>query len=273
MTDAMKIDRTAQIHPDARLGKGVEVGPNTVIGPNVEIGDGTRIGPNCIIAGFTVIGRDNWIVGNAALGTPPQDLSYRDEPTRLVIGDGNTFREFVTVNVGTVKGDGVTTIGDKCLFMACSHVGHDCVVGNGVIMVNNALLGGHVLVEDRAIVNGAAAITQFATIGTLAYIGGLTRIVQDVPPFMIVEGHPAKVRGVNIIGLKRNGCSDGAIAALKDAHRMIYRSGKLHSHAFEELESRPDPTPEVLHLVQFLRNKQRGKNGRAREALRKDIHA
>jgi len=269
----MNIAPTAQVDPNAVLGKDVEVGPNSVIGPHVKIGDATRIGPNCVIVGHTVVGRNNWIVGNASLGTPPQDLSYRGEPTRLVIGDNNTFREFVTVNVGTAKGDGITTIGSNCLFMACSHVGHDSIIGDGAILVNNALLGGHVLVEDHAIINGAAAITQFTTVGTLAYIGGLTRIVQDVPPFMITEGHPARVRGVNIIGIRRNGHSEEAVTALKDAHRMIYRSGKLHSRAFEELESRPDSTAEVLYLVRFLRNKQKGKNGRAREALKKDVHA
>lgn len=269
----MSIDRTAHVHPEAKLGRDVEVGPFAVIGPNVEIGDGTRIGPHCIVEGHTVIGRNNWLVGHVSLGGPPQDISYRGEPTRLRVGDNNTFREFVTVNVGTAKGDGITIIGSKCLFMACSHVGHDCIVGDGVIMVNNALIGGHVLVEDRAIINGAAAITQFATIGALAYIGGLTRIVQDVPPFMIIEGHPAKVRGINLIGLKRSGASEQTIDALKDAHRMIYRSGKLHSEAFAELECRPDPTPEVTHLIQFLKNKQKGKNGRAREALRKNSGA
>ena len=143
----MNIAPTAQVDPNAVLGKDVEVGPNSVIGPHVKIGDATRIGPNCVIVGHTVVGRNNWLVGNASLGTPPQDLSYRDEPTRLVIGDNNTFREFVTVNVGTAKGDGVTTIGSNCLFMACSHVGHDSIIGDGVILVNNALLGGHVQAE------------------------------------------------------------------------------------------------------------------------------
>jgi len=267
----MAIHPTAQIHPDAKLGKNVEVGANTVIGQYVEIGDDTRIGPNCTILGHTTIGRNNAIIGNAALGTPPQDLSYRGEPTRLLIGDDNTIREFVSVNVGTVKGDGVTTIGSKCLFMACSHVAHDCIIGDNVIMVNNALLAGHCKVEDRAIINGAAAVTQFTTIGTVAYVGGLTRVVQDVPPFMITEGHPAKVRGVNVIGMKRNGYSEDAINAIKEAHRLIFRSGGAlsMSKAFEELEARHGSIPEILYLIEFLRNKQKGKNGRAREALRK----
>jgi UDP-N-acetylglucosamine acyltransferase len=267
----MAIHPTAQVHADAKIGEDVEIGANTVIGQYVEIGDGTRVGPNCTILGHTVIGRNNAVVANTVLGTPPQDLSYRGEPTRLIIGDDNTFREFVSVNVGTAKGDGVTTIGSRCLFMACSHVAHDCIIGNNVIMVNNALLGGHCKVEDRAIINGAAAVTQFTTVGAVAYIGGLTRVVQDVPPFMITEGHPAKVRGVNIIGMKRNGYSEEAINAVKEAHRLIFRTSSALSvnKGFEELAARYGSIPEVLYLIDFLQNKQKGKNGRAREALRK----
>jgi UDP-N-acetylglucosamine acyltransferase len=265
----MAIHPAAQVHPNAKLGRDVEIGPHTVIGEDVEIGDGTRIGSNCTIIGHTVMGRNNFIVANAVIGTPPQDLSYRGEPTRLVIGDDNTFREFVSVNIGTAKGDGVTTIGSRCMFMACSHVAHDCIIGDSVIMVNNVLLGGHCKVEDRAIINGAAAVTQFTTIGTVSYIGGLTRVVQDAPPFMITEGHPAKVRGVNVIGMKRNGFSEDAINAVKEAHRLIFRSGNALVKTFEELEAQYGAVPEVHYLLEFLRNKQKGKNGRAREALRK----
>lgn len=265
----MAIHQTAQVHPGAKLGKDVEIGPNSVIGERVEIGDGTRIGPNCIVAGRATLGRNNNLVANVVMGTPPQDLSYRGEDTRLVVGDDNTFREFVSVNLGTAKGDGVTTIGSRCLFMACSHVAHDYIIGDNVIMVNNALLGGHCKVESRAIINGAAAVTQFTTIGTVAYVGGLTRIVQDVPPFMITEGHPAKVRGVNVIGMKRNGYSDESINAIKEAHRLLFRSRTPLNKAFEELEAAYAAVPEVKYLLQFLRDKQKGKNGRAREALRK----
>jgi len=265
----MAIHPTAQVHPEAKIGRDVEICQNAVVGQFVQIGDGTRIGPNCTILGHTTMGKNNNVVANAVIGTPPQDISYRGEQTRLVIGDDNTFREFVSVNIGTAKGDGVTTIGSRCLFMACSHVAHDCIIGDNVIMVNNALLGGHCKVEDRAIINGAAAVTQFTTVGRVSYIGGLTRIVQDVPPFMITEGHPAKVRGVNIIGMKRNGFSDEAVNAVKEAHRMIFRSKTALNNVFEELEATYDSIPEIHYLIEFLRNKQKGKNGRAREALRK----
>jgi UDP-N-acetylglucosamine acyltransferase len=174
-------------------------------------------------------------------------------------------REFVTVNRGTSKGDGYTRVGNGNLLMACCHVAHDCVLGDHVIMANNALLAGHVIVEDRAIINGAAGVQQFTTIGRLAYVGGLTRIVHDVPPFMVVEGNPSKVRKVNTVGLRRAGYTDEQVAALKEAHRRIFRSRRPRAEILAEIERDPAVTPEVQDLCRFLRRMERGHSGRSRE--------
>ncbi len=188
---ATEIHPTAVVHPEAELGVDVRVGPHTVIGPSVRIGDRNWIGPQVVIDGVTTIGSENRIIGQANIGGAPQDLSYEDEPTHLEVGDRNTIREFVTINRGTIKGGGSTRLGSDCLLMACSHVAHDCELGDRVVLANNVLLAGHVAVGHGAIINGAAAAHQFCTIGKYAYVGGLTRMIMDVPPFMIVEGHPA----------------------------------------------------------------------------------
>ena len=188
----MDISPTSQIEPGAEIGENVGIGPNCFISGRAKIGDGCRLYNGVTILGNTTLGRNNVIHTSATLGSPPQDLKYRGEDTRLVLGDNNSVREYVTMNVGTIQGGGLTRIGSNCLFMACSHVAHDCSLGDHVVMANNVLLAGHVTVQDRAIINGAAAINQFSTVGTLAFVGGLTRIVQDVPPYMIVEGNPAK---------------------------------------------------------------------------------
>ncbi len=267
------IDPSAKVHPDAKLAPGVVIGAFTLVGPHVEIGQDTRIGNNCTITGHTTLGKGNQVFSSAVLGSFPQDITYNGEPTRLEIGDGNLFREFVTVNVGTVKGGELTRIGNNCMFMACSHVAHDCHVGSNVIMINNALIAGHVEIGDRAVLNGGAAINQFCSIGKWAYVGGLTRIVQDVPPFTIIEGHPARIRGVNIIGMQRGGFTEDQINKLKEAHKFIFRSSSVHSKALEELESKPDLSEEVRYLVEFLRRREQGKSGRWRETQRIKKHA
>jgi len=264
----LEIDQTAKVHSDARLAPGTKVGAFTLVGPHIEIGEGTRVGNNCTITGRTKIGRDNQIFSSVVIGSHPQDIHYRGEPTRLIIGDNNRFREFVTINIGTEKGGGVTQIGSNCIFMACSHVAHDCLLGDGVILINNALIAGHVVVEDHAVLNGAAAVNQFVTIGKWAYVGGLTRVVQDVPPFTIIEGHPARIRGINVIGLQRGGFADEKIEALKSAHKFIFRSDRIHSRALQELEAKDDLTEEVRYLVEFLRRRAKGRSGRWRETQR-----
>jgi UDP-N-acetylglucosamine acyltransferase len=265
-----KIHATAVISPGAELGKNVVVGPYSVIGAEVRIGDDTMIGPQVVIDGVTSIGSQNHIIGQANIGGAPQDISYGDEPTCLEIGDGNKIREFVTINRGTLKGGGLTRIGSGCLFMACSHVAHDCVIEDGVMLGNNVLLAGHVRVGANAIVNGAAAAHQFVTIGRNAYVGGLTRVIQDVPPFMILEGHPARVRKVNVIGLERAGFASEDVQELRLAFRRLYRSGDPRHRILDELEG-STPGPLVQELVRSLRETELGDKGRYRETLRDDF--
>jgi len=266
-----RIHPTAMIQPGARLGEAVEVGPYCVIGPEVEIGDGTTIGPQVVIDGVTRIGRENRIVGQAALGGPPQDLSYRGEPTELVIGDRNTIREFVTINRGTVKGGGVTRVGSDNLLMACCHVAHDCELKDRIILANNVLLAGHVLVEENANVSGGAAAHHFVTIGAFAYVGGMTRIVQDAPPFMILEGHPSRVRGVNVIGLQRGGVHEAEIELLRQAFKRLWRSGEPRVRSLERLRAECGDSRSVMRLARELEETDLGAKGRYRESLRAEF--
>jgi UDP-N-acetylglucosamine acyltransferase len=265
-----QIHATAVISPGAELGRDVVIGPYAVIGPRVKIGDGSRIGPQVVIDGVTTIGRENQFFGQANVGGAPQDLSYEGEPTQLEIGDGNTIREFVTINRGTVKGGGLTCIGSGCLFMACSHVAHDCQIEDGVMLGNNVLLAGHVAVGRNAIVNGAAAAHQFVTIGRNAYVGGLTRVVQDVPPFMILEGHPARVRKVNVIGLERAGFPAAEIEQLRLAFRWLFRADEPRRAMLARVEQELRGEL-VRELVQALRNTELGLKGRYRETLRAEF--
>lgn len=262
------IHPTAAVSPGAELGLDVVIGPYSVVGGAVRVGDRTRIGPHVVIDGVTRIGADNTIVGQANLGGPPQDLSYRGEPTWLEMGDGNTVREFVSVNCGTVKGGGLTKIGSGCLLMACCHVAHDCDVGDRVILANGVLLAGHVRVGEGANIGGATAANQFVTIGRYAYIGGMTRVPQDVPPFMLLEGHQARVRQVNVVGLARAGFAEAQIEALQSAHRLIYRSGQPQRQSIDALRADPSSTAEVLELCQALDQQSQGLKGRYRESLR-----
>ena len=267
---ATKIHPTAVIAEGAELGVDVTVGPYSVIGSKVRIGDESRIGPQVVIDGVTTLGSQNHVLGQANLGGAPQDLSYEDEPTHVQIGDRNTIREFVTINRGTMKGGGLTKIGSDCLLMACSHVAHDCDLGDRVWLGNNVLLAGHVFVGDDAIVNGAAAAHQFVSIGRNSYIGGLTRVIQDVPPFMILEGHPARIRKVNVIGLERAGLPADDVQELRAAFRRLYRSGEPRNRVIMELEE-ANPGPFVRELLAALRRTELGAKGRYRETLREEF--
>jgi UDP-N-acetylglucosamine acyltransferase len=266
-----QIHHTAMIAPGAEIGVDCEIGPYTVIGPRVRLGDRNLIGPQVVIDGVTTIGNDNVIVGQANLGGPPQDLSYKGEPTLLEIGHQNTIREFATVNRGTVKGGGLTRIGNECLLMACSHVAHDCEVQDKVILANCSLLAGHVFVGRGANISGLSAAHHFVTIGSFAYVGGMTRINQDVPPFMVYEGHQARVRNINQVGLERAGFSETDIEALRAAFRVIYRSGEPRKRTLELLKGDAAQPPIVSELVQALENTEMGRKGRHREALREDF--
>jgi len=265
------IHSTAVVHPQARLGVDIEVGPYSIIGPTVEIGDRTKIGPHVVIGGVTRIGSDNRIVGQASIGGEPQDISYRGEPTLVEIGDGNMVREFVTINRGTQKGGALTKVGSGCLLMACSHIAHDCLIEDKVILANNVMLAGHVHVETGANISGAVGAHHFVTVGSYAYVGGMTRIEHDVPPFMIVEGRRSRVRNVNIIGLQRAEFAEGDIDQLRRVFKRLYRSGAPQAHVIEELKADMNTPDIVMRLVESLQRTERGKKGRWRESLREEF--
>lgn len=262
--ELVSVHPTAEVDPRAELDTGVVVGPCCVVGPEVKIGAGTVLEAHAIVIGNATLGRNNHLHPQTVIGGPPQLLKDLGRDIGLKIGDNNIFREFVTVNTGTEHGGGPTRVGNQCLFMACSHVAHDCVLGDHVELMNNALLAGHIHIGDRAIVSGGAAVHQWVTVGTLAFVGGLSRIVQDVPPYMIVEGNPSKVRGINIVGLRRNGLTDEGIQTLKRAHRLVYRSQLTRKEALDQL-GEEEVIPEIRILCDFVRRSIAGKQGRARQ--------
>ncbi len=262
------IHPTAVVSPKARLGKGVEVGPHAVVGDDVVLGDGCVLMAHAVVLGPSTLGRENRIFPGAVLGAEPQDLKYKGGKTTLEVGDRNLFRESVTVNRGTEKGGGVTRIGSDNLLMACSHVAHDCRLGDGIVIANGVLLAGHVHVDSHVHLMGLAAIHQFSTVGRYAFVAGYTPVAQDVPPFMIVQGIPPRVRGVNEIGLGRHGFSPERIQAVKDACKKLYRSGALRGEALQALELAGDANPDLKLLVEALKASDQGKHGRALEATR-----
>jgi len=265
----MKIHKSAIVHPDACLGKDVEIGPFSIVDKNVTIGDGTVIKNHVTVTGNTTIGKSNVIHPNTVLGAEPQDLKYRGERTYLIMGDNNVVRECVTINAGTVGGGGKTIIGNNNFFMACVHVAHDCIIEDNVLLANGVLLGGHIMIERGAKLMGLVGLQPFVTVGRYAYVGGLARIVQDVPPYVIIEGHPAKIRQVNVVGLEREGFSIEQIGEIKQAFVKLFRSCELNrAKCLDELERQQDVSPEVKYLLAFLRNVDRGKLGRYRESLR-----
>ncbi|MHB0776797.1 acyl-ACP--UDP-N-acetylglucosamine O-acyltransferase [Halomonas sp. WWR20] len=251
------IHPTAIVDPAARLADDVKVGPFSVIGPDVEVGAGTVIGPHVVLKGPCRLGKRNRIFQFASVGEDCQDKKYAGEPTRLEIGDDNVIRESVTLHRGTVQDRGVTTIGNRNLFMAYSHVGHDCVIGDDCIMANQATLGGHVIMGDQAILGGLSAVHQFCHIGTHAMCGGGSIITKDIPAYLIVNGNPAKTHGLNLVGLKRRGFSREALKALSDAYRVVYRQGLTLEQAIETIEARYS-MPEVEAFVTSLRASTRG---------------
>jgi UDP-N-acetylglucosamine acyltransferase len=253
----------AQIHPSAIVDAGADIGP------------GCDIGPYCIVAAGVVLGADNWLQHHVTLSGPmtagarnkfyaycsigqqTQDLKYQGEPTYLEIGDENTFREFVTVNRSTTSA-GKTRIGHRGNFLAYSHVGHDCNVGDDVVFSNNGTLAGHVQVGDHAIMGGLTAVHQFCRLGRYAITGGCSKIVQDIPPFMIADGNPAKVRGINIVGLERSGFSTETIKSIKEAFRLIYRSKYNTRQAIEAIQQELPASAEISQIVEFIQKSERG---------------
>lgn len=248
------IHPTAIIHPGAKLGANVSVGPYSIIGENVEIGDNTWVGPHVVISGHTRIGRDNRIFQFCSLGEVPQDKKYAGEPTRLEIGDRNTVREFCTFNLGTAQDVGVTRLGDDNWIMAYVHIAHDCVVGNQTILANNATLAGHVQVGDQAIIGGLTGVHQFSRIGAHVMAGFASRISQDVPPFMMVDGNPLAVRGLNLEGLRRRGFSAQRMAGIKQAYRLLYRQGLTLEAALSAMADVPHSYPEAEGDIALLRD-------------------
>jgi UDP-N-acetylglucosamine acyltransferase len=246
------IHPTAVIAPDAVLAADVQVGAFTVIGPGVEIGAGTWIGPHVVIQGPTRIGAGNRIFQFASVGDAPQDKKYRDEPTRLEIGDRNVVRECVTLNRGTTKDAGVTRIADDNLFMAYAHVAHDCVIGSNCVFANNATLGGHVHVGDWVHMGGLSGVHQFCKVGAHAFIANNAAVTRDVPPYVMTVGQPAAAHSINSEGLKRRGYSAGQIRNLRNAFRVLYRSGLKLADAERELKALAATQPEVAALVEFL---------------------
>jgi UDP-N-acetylglucosamine acyltransferase len=252
------IHPTAIIHPGARLAADVAIGPYSIIGEHVTLGEGCWVGPHAVVEGRTTLGRNNRIFQFSSIGAIPQDLKFRGEETTLSIGDGNTFREFVTVHLGTADGGGITTIGNKNLLMAYVHVAHDCIVGNEIVLANAATLAGHVEIGDHAILGGLSAIHQFTRIGIHAMISGGSMVNQDITPYTIAQGDRAQPVGINLIGLKRRGFSDEALRALKNAYKTIFRAGLKQEEALEKLTEDAAAYPEVKVFVDFIRGTQRG---------------
>ena len=246
------IHSTAIVDPAAHIDSTATVGPYAVIGPHVRIGARSSVGPHCVIEGHTTIGADNRIFQFASLGAAPQDKKYAGEPTRLVIGDRNTIREFCTFNLGTTQDRGVTTIGDDNWIMAYVHIAHDCVVGNQTILANNATLAGHVQVADQAIIGGLTGIHQFVKVGAHVMAGFASHISQDVPPFMMVDGNPLAVRGLNLEGLRRRGFSAARVAAIKQMHRLLYRQGLTLEAARAALADLPAAHPEAASDIALM---------------------
>ncbi|MDQ7824787.1 MAG: acyl-ACP--UDP-N-acetylglucosamine O-acyltransferase [Candidatus Eremiobacteraeota bacterium] len=244
-----KIHPLAVVHQGAQLDESVEVGPFSIIGEHVRVGAGTTIGSNVIIDGWTTIGCNCRIFHGAVLGTEPQDLKYKGEKSYVKIGDNNLIREFVTVHRAT-SDEGVTQIGDNNFLMAYVHIGHNCIIGSNTLIANATSLAGHVDVEDRAVIGGMSGVHQFVRVGSLAMVGGYARVVKDVPPYSMVWGQPARLFGLNIVGLKRQKISQEVRGNLKRAYRIIAQKSRLL--ALEEIKTQIAPGPEIAHLIKFL---------------------
>ena len=246
------IHPTAIVDPKAELDPGVTVGPYTLVGPHVKIGARTTVAAHVVIEGHTTIGRDNRIFQFGSIGAANQDKKYRGEPTELVIGDRNTIREFVTLHVGTVQDKAVTRIGDDNWIMAYTHIAHDCVVGNHATLANNTTLAGHVELGDWVTIGGLTGIHQFVKVGAHAMVGFASAVSQDVPPFLLVDGNPLAVRGINAVGLRRRDFSNERIGAIKQMHKLLYREGRTLEAAREAIAALAQGTPEAAGDVALM---------------------
>lgn len=251
------IHPTAVIHPGARIGTNCTIGPYCVIGEHVQLGDECVLHSHVVVEGHTVLGRKNEIFPFASIGHKTQDLKWKGGVTRTEIGDNNTFRESVTVNSATSDGE-VTRVGSNNHILAYCHIAHNVVLGNHIIMSNVGTLAGHVTVEDHAVIGGLVAIHQFCRVGKLSMIGGCSKVVQDVPPFMLADGNPAETRTINKIGMERRGIRDEAVSALRQAYKLLFREGLTISNAIVKIEADCPQLPEIVHLVNFVKTSERG---------------
>lgn len=258
-TDEVFIHPTAVVHPQAQLDDGVFIGPHCVIGPEVKIGKRTRLEANVYLGGWTTVGDDCFFSPYSSVGTEPQDLDYKGEKTLVKIGNRNVFREFITINRGTPKGGGITSIGNDNYFMAYSHIAHDCQVGNHTVFINGATLAGHVCVDDYATIGAFSAVHQFCRVGKYAFIGGYSVITQDVCPFLRVAGsRPTLLYGVNAIGLRRHGFSRERINLIRRMIKLLFYSELNTSQAMEKINQEIEPTPEKEEILSFIKNSKRG---------------
>jgi UDP-N-acetylglucosamine acyltransferase len=255
---SIKAHPTAIIHEKAELGDGVEIGPYSIIGEHVKIRRGTRIASHVVIEGWTLIGEDCQIFPFATIGTIPQDLKFKGEESRIVVGDRNAIREYVTIHRGTAGGEGVTTIGSDNLLMAYVHVAHDCRIGNRVILANAATLAGHVTVQDHAVIGGLVGVHQFTAIGRHAFIGGCSCVTQDVPPFVHATGNRVQLYGLNTVGLKRSGFSEERLEKLKKAYRILFRSKLTMKEAIRKVRKELADSPDVEEMASFIEKSERG---------------
>ena len=253
-----QVHPTAVVHPGARLHDSVEVGPYSVIGSKVTIGAGSHVGPHVVIDGRTTLGERNRVFPFAAVGGVPQDLKYAGEDTELIIGHGNTLRESTTLSIGTVGGGGVTRVGDNNLFMAYSHVAHDCVVGNGCIVANGVALAGHVALEDFVILGGLSAVHQFTRVGKHAFVAGGAMVNMDVLPYCMVQGDRAELSGLNVVGLQRHGFSEEQLGRVKEAYKLLFRSKLSLGEAVARVTSELGGQPEIDYLLHFIAQSKRG---------------
>jgi len=252
------IHETAIVHPKAEVGENVEIGAYSIVRENVTIGSRTKIGPHVVIDPYVDIGSDCRIFQFAAIGAEPQDLKFSGEKTFVKIGSGNVIREFVTIHRGTADGSGVTEIGEDNLIMAYSHIAHDCKLGRHIVLSNNATLAGHITIGDYSVIGGLVAIHQFVRVGNFAFIGGKSAVVKDIPPYMIAAGDRAKLHGLNVVGLKRQGFSNNTLAMLKKAYRLVFRIGLTLNEAIERVAAEVEQVPEVVHLIEFIKSSERG---------------
>ena len=264
-----KISSLASVDSRAIIENNVEIGPFCVVGPDVRIGAGTVLHNNVTLSGRVTLGRDNTVFPGAVIGGQPQDVNYDGTPTDVIIGDRNVIRECVTINRATTKERLVTSIGNDCFFMACVHIAHDCQIGNNVKIANATLLGGHVHVYDHATISGNAGVHHFTRIGNYSFVTGVGRVIQDVPPYLLVEGNPSRPRCVNVVALKRNNFSNETIRKINEAYRLLFRSRVGLENAREILRGKDYLCTEINHLLNFIQYQQDGKHGRGREQTRR----